>query len=687
MSAVRRFRDWSLRSKLIVPVVAAETAGGALLGWALVDDERLLAGWAAAGTLVLSLLLTVWLARSVTRPLTSVRRAAEEFRGGNFGHRARVHANDEIGQLARTFNLMGERLARTTVDRDYVDNVLMSMRDALFVVDRDGTIRTANNAALSWLGYKEEELLGKPIHKVLPETEAPAETDNMAVRGRRRRAHIISKRVLDLIPQQSVRDTFLRGKDGAMLPVSISGAVMRDDRGSISGIVCVAQDRGERMRIQEELERRNTLLLDAIKHANIMAAEARQANLAKSQFVANMSHELRTPLNAVTGMTQLLMLEELTPQQREYAETVRDSADALLTLVDDILDFAKIEAGKLTIEPAPFNLRTTIEQVIELHMVMARRKKLELMLAYAPDAPQQLIGDAGRIRQVISNFVSNAVKFTDHGLITIRVARQGGGDRDATLRIAVEDRGIGIAEDKLDAVFDKFTQADASTTRVYGGTGLGLAICKQIAALMNGRVGVDSKLGEGSTFWLEVALPIDPSAVTARPAAAAPLPAVRPVAASRHHILVAEDNPVNQRVTVRMLEVLGCRVDVADTGARAVAMWDAGLWSGDPYDLVFMDVHMPEMDGFEATAEIRRREAGGFRTRIVALTANAMRGDRDRCITAGMDDYIAKPVKLDDLRATLADRGEAEAGSDAAPAPPAEEEPPAAGDQGAARTA
>jgi len=647
---VRRFRDWSLRRKLIAPAVAVDVAGGALILWAVDQGDALLAGSAGAATLVASLALAVWLAGRVTGPLAAVQRAAEEFRGGNFRHRARIAGTDEVGQLAHTLNLMGERLTRTTVDRDYVDNILMSMRDALFVVSRDGIIRTANNAACSWLGYKEEELVGKPVHKVLPETAAPPETDTLTTRGKRRR-HQIAKRVLDLIPQHSVRDTFLRAKDGARIPVSISGAVMRDDRGSISGIVCVAQDRSDSLRIQEELQRRNGLLLDAIKHANLMAAEARQANLAKSQFVANMSHELRTPLNAVTGMAQLLLLEDLRGHQREYVETIGDSADALLALVNDILDFAKIEAGKLTIESAPFDLRNTVEQAIEQHQLPARRKGLELALACAPDLPRKLIGDAGRIRQVVSNFLSNAIKFTDDGRITVRVAVDSARDHEATVRVAVEDRGIGIAEDKLGVVFDKFTQADASTTRVYGGTGLGLAICKQIAALMGGKVGVDSVLGHGSTFWLQVSLMVDPGLVAVRDAPVPP--PIRPMAGARLHVLVAEDNPVNQRVTVRMLEVLGCRVDVADTGARAVAMWDAGLWGGDPYDVVLMDVHMPEMDGFEATAEIRRREGGGFHTRILALTANAMRGDRDRCIAAGMDDYIAKPVKLDDLRTAM----------------------------------
>ena len=647
---MRRFRDWSLRPKLVVPVAAVQLAGGGVAAYALSDDDPALAGVAAAVTLVVSLILYDYLGQTMIRRLRGVRRAAAEFRAGNFEHRARVSGADEIGRLAKTFNEMGERLVRTTVDRDYVDNILMSMRDALMVVDREGIIQTVNNAACSWLGYSDDELVGKPIHKVLPAERDEPTTETLSQRGkRRRRARVISKRLLDLIPQRSAKESFLLAKDGTQISVSLSGAVMRDDRGRISGIVCVAQDRSESMQAQKELRRRNALLLDAIQHANVMAEEARRANLAKSQFVANMSHELRTPLNGVIGMAQLLLETALTEEQQEQAQTIAASADALLTLVNDILDFSKIEAGKMSIDPIPFDLHKSVARVFELHAQVARKKGLSLVLDYSDDTPRRLVGDEGRIRQVLTNFVSNAIKFTEQGEVRIRVTAEEEHDRSAAMRIEVIDQGIGIPPEKLNVVFDKFTQADASTTRMYGGTGLGLAIAKQIAELMGGILGVDSAVGKGSTFWIRMELPIDPAAL--RPGLRPDEPEIAPpliLPLAGQLVLVAEDNPVNQKVTVRMLEKLGCRVDVASTGLEAVDMWDA-----NHYKVVLMDVHMPQMDGFEATGEIRRREGTSRRTRIIALTANAMRGDRERCLSAGMDDYIAKPVKVDALRDAL----------------------------------
>lgn len=641
-----------MRVKLLVPVAGVQIAGTMAVVVAVMNDNLTLAGIAAVVSLFLSLLLYDYLAQSITYDLRAVRRAAAEFRSGNFEHRARVRSRDELGRLALAMNQMGERLVRTTVDRDQLDNILMSMRDALLVIDRDGIIRTVNNATCSWLGYTDDELVGKPIHKVLPAEAEAHETETISHRGkRRRRAKIISKKLLDLIPQKSAKESILRAKDGTQIPVSLSGAVMRDDRGSISGIVCVAQDRTEAMQAQRELRRRNALLLDAIQHANVMAEEARRANLAKSQFVANMSHELRTPLNGVIGMAQLMLETRLDPEQEEQAETISASAESLLALVNDILDFSKIEAGKMSIDPIPFNLRSTLEKIVELHAPAARRKGLVVQMTYAPDAPRKLVGDQGRIRQVVNNFVSNAIKFTDEGKVSIRVIAEANRGREATIRIAVEDNGIGIPPEKLDLVFDKFTQADASTTRVYGGTGLGLAIAKQVAELMGGGVGVDSSPGQGSTFWFRVSLPIDPAAVTGEaPAARVPGPVAN---TEGLEVLVAEDNPVNQKVTVRMLEKLGCVVDIAPTGIEAVALWQA-----KQHRFVFMDVHMPQMDGFEATGEIRRLEGDDRRTHIIALTANAMHGDRDRCLAAGMDDYIAKPVKVDALRAAL-ETGEA----------------------------
>jgi len=402
-----------------------------------------------------------------------------------------------------------------------------------------------------------------------------------------------------------------------------------------------------------DLANANELLKIATDKTQKMAEAALIASKTKSEFLANMSHEIRTPMNGVLGMINLLIETPLTAEQREYAGTIKTSADALLSVINDILDFSKIEAGKLAIEKVDFDLKATVADSIALLAPKAHAKQIALTFPSLENLNGQLTGDPSRLRQILLNLIGNAIKFTETGEVALEISRTRETETSVELNFSVRDTGIGISEEAKNNLFQSFTQADASTTRRFGGTGLGLAISRKLVELMGGSIGVNSVVGQGSTFWFTLPLTRqNASSISVTkvvpPVKAASSPSTPP---SQTRVILAEDNQVNQLVGVKQLKKLGyTNICAVANGLEAVV-----AWQHDPNSIILMDCQMPEMDGYEATQKIRGLEAidGLPRTLIIAMTANAMQGDREQCLAAGMDDYISKPVEVDQLKEAL----------------------------------
>ncbi|OLD39120.1 MAG: hypothetical protein AUI57_04480 [Candidatus Rokubacteria bacterium 13_1_40CM_2_68_8] len=723
--------------------------------------------WLRLGILLLgtglSLGVTLVVLRSGVKPLRALAVSARRFGQGDYAVRISLEGPPETAQCIQAFNSMAQNIESLVVSlrRSEEKNRLLAMQveqssDAIFSHDQSGVVTSWNRGAARLYGYSAAEAIGRPLHELDLWDARGAHGENAA--SRRERAVSASF------------ETSAKTRSGQLVEVSAVATPFLDDGGRPMGELTIVRD------------------ISALKQKEA-AAEA--ANRAKSEFLATMSHEIRTPMNGVIGMTALLLDTQLTREQRDYAETVHRSGEALLMIINDILDFSKIEAGRLELEPVPFALRETLAERVKTLAPLAHAKALELAYEIRPDVPDDLIGDTGRLGQIVLNLVGNAIKFTEQGEVAVRVDAEAMTPDTVTLRVAVQDTGIGIAPDKSRLVFDAFAQADASTTRRFGGTGLGLAICRRLVERMGGRIWLDSEPGRGSTFhftvllerarapvpkqvaapshalhglpvlavddnatnrrlleailttWgvaltivadgrsalaalekaraagrtfrlvlLDARMPdIDGFAVAERirrePALAgvtvmlltsdvmngdlarcrtlgiarhlvkpftpsellnavllalgqsietktSPLPPAPPGAEAssrRLHVLVAEDNAVNQRLIVRLLEKMGHIPIVAYNGQEAVEAYESR-----PFDVALMDVQMPVMDGLAATMAIRESEArhpGRRRLPIMALTAYAMRGDRERCLAAGMDEYLTKPIKLEDLSAAL----------------------------------
>jgi signal transduction histidine kinase/CheY-like chemotaxis protein len=403
---------------------------------------------------------------------------------------------------------------------------------------------------------------------------------------------------------------------------------------------------------RNELEHLNTNLKDEIDYAKRIEGELKQArdkaeemSKAKGEFLANMSHEIRTPMNGVIGTLQLLEDTELDVSQSEYVHVAHKSADALLAILNDILDLSKIEAGKLSLEEIPFDLRELVNELVVLHSLKAEQKGVELNSEIGEHVPDMIMGDPTRMRQILVNLITNALKFTSEGEVSISVRVQDRAEDNVSLRIEVSDTGIGIPVDKQQHLFSAFTQADGSTTRKYGGTGLGLAIVRQLVDMMHGELGVESDVGKGARFWFVISVGLsDTTSKASLPKTGASDEKIR------GRVLLVEDNPVNEMVARKMLEKLGLDPVTAGNGRQALDILER-----ESVDVVLMDCQMPEMDGFEATRRLREREreSGAEALPVIAMTANVMEGDRELCLQAGMDDYLGKPVRMDELESTL----------------------------------
>jgi signal transduction histidine kinase/CheY-like chemotaxis protein len=398
---------------------------------------------------------------------------------------------------------------------------------------------------------------------------------------------------------------------------------------------------------RQEMETYSRYLNTVVRQTSQARAEAEASARLKSDFLATMSHEIRTPLNGILGMTAALLSRPLGELERDYAETIRQAGEALRTIVDDVLDLSKIESGKLRLERVDFETARSVSDAIQIVHSTAAQKPLKFLVKHDPRLPRWVRGDVTRIRQILLNLLSNAIKFTEAGTIEIRTRVQFIDGDECELLFSVKDEGIGMTDEQQRHLFQPFHQADDSITRKYGGTGLGLTICKRLAELMGGQIGVTSRFGEGSLFWFSVRVQTsrEPAPVPQNPQFISPVSEDL----KRARILVVEDNKINQKVALLMLKNLGYTADVAHNGTQALLALDCAS-----YDLVLMDCMMPEMNGFEATRRMRDFGGPGAAIPVIAMTASALEDDRLACLTAGMNDFLSKPVNQEDLRAKLA---------------------------------
>ena len=528
-----------------------------------------------------------------------------------------LSVNTDVSALKEADEALG---AERTMLQVLIDN----LPDLIFIKDRQSRYVTANAAHLALLdASRVEDIIGKRDYDFFSAASSePFYREEQAIMES-------NQAVLERVEEINV-DTPDRRRW-----VLSSKIPLTDAQGTVTGLIVISRDITSLKQGEEALR--------AAKET----AEA--ATAAKSVFLATMSHEIRTPMNAVIAMTDLLTGTKLTPEQADYVNTIRVGGESLLSVINDILDFSKIEAGKLELEEYAFNLVESIEETMHLLAPRASQKLLNMRLELGDDVPGWVVGDAGRLRQIVMNLLNNAVKFTESGEVNIAITATGSGAQ-RRLHFAIQDTGIGIPAERMNRLFQSFSQVDSSTTRRFGGTGLGLAICKRLVELMGGTISVESIPGVGSTFTFDVVMTVAaPPVMVDRALSGAEVAGDSTAALSPLSILLAEDNTINQKVALRVLDRLGYSATVVDDGQKAVT---AAL--EQPYDVILMDLHMPEMNGLDATRLIRAGTPGNARPYIIALTADAADGYEQRCFEAGMDAYVMKPIRIDDLAKALA---------------------------------
>jgi PAS domain S-box-containing protein len=577
-------------------------------------------------SLAVATIISVKSSRKIVSPLQQLTNETYEIAKGNYDIRLPDSSFEEINHLSRHFNLMTERVMKRekalAESEEKFRDLFNNANDAIYlwILEDDGSIGKiieANEITCFRFGYSREELLNMTPLQLNKKTS----DENV---------HRIAK-ILRTKGKATFEATQI-SKTGKTMEVEVNAHAFKMAGQNV--IISVVRDITKRKRAESELKRASEL------------AEA--ANRAKSEFLANMSHEIRTPMNGIMGMNQLLLDTPLDEEQKEYAIAVKDSVNFLLNIINDILDFSKIEAGKMTLENIDFNLKKLVRETVNIMTPKTKEKSLQLNWQVDERIPSAILGDLVKLHQVLLNLIGNAVKFTDTGQIIVNAFLEQQHENKVEIKFAITDTGIGISEQAIKKIFQPFEQSDSSTTRKYGGTGLGLTITHKLVELMEGKLGVTTELGKGSTFWFVIPFGISQlqpqsasgiSSSSTKKIFPSPLSAVNPV-------LLVEDNIISQKVESHQLKKMGLESVIANNGQEAVQ-----LFQTNAYSLILMDCRLPVLNGYEATAEIREieKETGGH-IPIIAVTASVSEDEREKCIKAGMDDYISKPFELKTLR-------------------------------------